>query len=390
MRRKICIFTGTRADYGLLKPLMVEIHKNTGLELQIVASGMHLSPEFGFTYKEIENDGFKINEKVEILLSSDTDTGVVKSTALGMIGYVESLNRLQPDLVVILGDRFEALAFAYASFVLKIPIAHISGGEITEGVIDDSIRHAITKFSHLHFVATDEYRKRVIQMGEEPDRVFNVGEIGLAGLKDDLLTKDELESSLNFRFGKKNILVTYHPVTLNKNNDDFKEILNALDELKNINIIFTKSNADSGGREINMMIDEFVRTHNNSISFISLGRRQYLSTIKYVDIVLGNSSSGIVEVPSFRKATINIGDRQRGRIKAKSIIDCETKKEDILRAIKQAYSTEFQEVLKTIKNPYEKENGLEEMLDIIKNVDLSKSIRKKFFNINYTAVQLRE
>jgi len=382
---KICVFTGTRADYGPLKPLMKAIQQDKDLTLQLLVSGMHLSPEFGNTIDEITKDRFKIDEKVEILLSSDTETGVVKSTGLGLIGYVDSLNRLKPDMVVVLGDRFEALAFTFASFVKRIPIVHISGGEITEGAIDDSIRHSITKFAHLHLVATKEYKKRVIQLGEEPWRVFNVGEIGLIGMKNGLLTKEEFEKSINFKLNKKNILVTYHPETLdNKNNiKNFQEILKALSCLTDTNIIFTKSNADNGGREINNMIDEFVKKYKNFIVFNSLGRKRYLSALQYVDIVLGNSSSGIVEAPSFKIATINIGNRQKGRVKANSIIDVKANKNEILEAINVVYSNRFKKVLQDVVNPYEGEIILEDVLEIIKQFTKEQLLNKKFYDIDF-------
>ncbi len=381
---KICVFTGTRADYGLLKPLIEKIDNDKYLTLQILVSGMHLSNEFGNTIDEIKKDGFKVDEEVEILLSSDSDTALLKSAGLGLIGYADALNRLNPDIAVVLGDRFEALAFAFSAFVKKIPIIHISGGEITEGAIDDSIRHSITKFAHLHLVAAEEYKKRAIQLGEEPWRVFNVGEIGLIGMKEDLFSKEEFEKSINFELGKKNMLVTFHPETLNNNSEnDFKEILKALDKLKDTNIIFTKANADSGGRIINKMIDEFVKTHKNSIAFTSLGRKRYLSALQYVDIVLGNSSSGLVEVPSFKKVTINIGNRQKGRIKAKSIIDVQANEKDILKAIELVYSEKFQERLKNVTNPYEGDTSLDEVLKIIKNIDKTKLLNKKFFDIDF-------
>jgi len=381
---KICIFTGTRADYGLLKPLIEKIDNDKDLTLQLIVSGMHLSNEFGNTIDEIKKDGFKVDEEVEILLSSDSDIALLKSTGLGIIGYADALNRLNPDMAVVLGDRFEALAFAFSAFVKKIPLIHISGGEVTEGAIDDSIRHSITKFSHLHLVATEEYKKRVIQLGEEPWRVFNVGEIGLIGMKEDLLSKEEFEKSINFKLNKKNILVTFHPETLNNNSEnDFKEILKALDKLKDTNIIFTKANADSGGRIINKMIDEFVKTHKNSIAFTSLGRKRYLSALQYVDIVLGNSSSGLVEVSSFQKATINIGDRQKGRIKAKSVIDVKADEKDILKAIVLVYSDKFQKKLKKVVNPYVGKTSLDEILKIMKNFDKNKLLNKKFFDIDF-------
>jgi len=381
--RKICVFTGTRADYGLLKPLMKAIQNEKDLKLQILVSGSHLSSEFGNTYKEIEEDGFNIDEKIENLLLSDSSTSIAKSTGLGIIGYADSLDRLSPDICIVLGDRFEALSFAYASFVKKIPLVHISGGEITEGALDDSIRHAITKFSHIHLVATKEYKKRVIQLGEEPSRVYNVGEIGLIGMKDNLLSKKEFEESINFKLNKKNILFTYHPETLDTQNikRNIKEILNALSKLENTNIIFTKANADEGGKIINKELEKFVKNHKNSILFDSLGRKRYLSALQFVDIVIGNSSSGLVEVPSFKIATINIGNRQKGRIKAKSVIDVKVDKNEILNAINKVYTKEFQNKLKTIKNPYEKDDTLPFIIKLLKNIDLEQIINKKFYDL---------
>jgi UDP-hydrolysing UDP-N-acetyl-D-glucosamine 2-epimerase len=385
-KRKICVFTGTRAEYGLLKPLMDEIKKEPALELQIVASAMHLSPEFGLTYKEIEKDGFKIDEKVEMLLSSDTPVGICKSIGLGVISYSEVLERLKPDIVVILGDRFEALAFAIASFIHRIPIAHLYGGEATYGLIDEGIRHSITKMSYLHFTSTEEYRKVVIQLGEAPERVFNVGALGIDNIKKmKLLTKEELEKRLNFKFGKRNLLVTYHPVTLEKgtSREHFENLLAVLDELEEVKIIFTKANADTEGRIINYMIDEFVERHKDkAIAFTSMGQLLYLSTMKYVDAVVGNSSSGIIEAPSFKIGTINIGDRQKGRIRAKSVIDCEPTKESIRKAFELLYSSEFQNQLKKVVNPYGDGKAAERIVKVLKTFDIA-SIKKEFFRIKF-------
>lgn len=381
-KRKVCIFTGTRAEYGLLKPLMEEINKEPSLELQIVASGMHLSPEFGLTYREIERDGFKIDEKVEILLSSDTPVGICKSIGLGMVGYSEALERLKPDIVVVLGDRFETLAFAMASYVLRIPIAHLYGGELTYGAIDEAFRHSITKMSYLHFTSTEEYRKIVIQLGEFPSRVFNVGALGIDNIKKmKLLSKKDLEAKLNFRFGKRNFLITYHPTTMEKgkNKIHFKNLLTVLESLKDIKLIFTKSNADAEGRTINFMIDEFVkRNKGRAIAFTSMGQLIYLSTMKYVDAVVGNSSSGIIEAPSFRIGTINIGNRQKGRIKAESVIDCKPTKESIREAIETLYSPEFQTKLRNVVNPYGDGHAAEKIVKILKTVDIQ-SLEKEFY-----------
>ncbi|AII13910.1 GDP-2,4-diacetamido-2,4,6-trideoxy-alpha-D-glucopyranose hydrolase / 2-epimerase [Campylobacter iguaniorum] len=382
--RKICVVTGTRAEYGLLYWLMKEIENELNLQLQVVVTGTHLSPEFGLTYKEIQKD-FKIDKKVEMLLSSDTSVGITKSMGLAMIGFGEVFDELKPDIIVVLGDRYEIFCAASAAMISRIPIAHLHGGEATEGLIDEAIRHSITKMSHLHFVATDEYARRVIQLGEEPSRVFNVGGMGIENIKRlNLLSKDEFEKSINFKLNQKNLLVTFHPVTLEKESakEQFNELLNALDELKDTNIIFTKANADTGGKIINEMIDEYVaKNSNKSISFASLGQLRYLSALKYVDMVVGNSSSGLSEAPSFKIATINIGDRQKGRIKASSVIDCEPYKLSIQNAIKQAYTKEFRQILKNTTNPYGNGNASKKIIEVLKKVNLDNILKKKFWDI---------
>ena len=381
---KVCIVTGTRAEYGLLYWLMKEIKNDKDLKLQIIATGMHLSPEFGLTYKEIEKE-FKIDKKIEILLSSDTPTGISKSMGLVQISFAEAYEELKPDFIVLLGDRFEIFSAATVALVRKIPVVHIHGGEITEGAFDDAFRHSITKMSYLHFTSTKEYRKRVIQLGEEPDRVFNIGAVGLENIhRLKLLSKEEFEKSINFKLNKKNILVTFHPVTLEDSTakEQFLELLKAIDELEDTNIIFTKANADTDGRIINQMIDDYVeKNKNKAITFTSLGQLRYLSAMKYVDVVVGNSSSGIIEVPSFKIGTINIGDRQKGRIKAKSVIDCNPTKKEIKKAFEKLYSKEFQELLKHVKNPYEKEKyPSKKIVEILKSSDV-KNLKKSFFDI---------
>ena len=325
MKKKICVVTGTRAEYGILKPLLRKVKEDNELELQLVVTGMHLSPEFGLTYKQIEEDNFRISEKVEILLSSDTPIGISKSMGLAMISFSEVFDRLKPDLLVLLGDRYEMLSVASSAMVARIPIAHIHGGETTEGAIDEAIRHSVTKMSYLHFTSTEEYRKRVIQLGENPNRVFNVGAMGVEEiLNTNLLSKEELEKELDFKIDSKTALVTFHPVTLEENTSEeqFQNILDALDNFKDLKVIFTKANSDTDGRIINKMIDEYViKNKGKAKAFTSLGQLKYYSTIKYTDFVLGNSSSGILEVPTFKKPTINIGDRQKGRIQAFSIIN---------------------------------------------------------------------
>lgn len=383
-RTKICVVTGTRAEYGLLYWLLKEIEADKDLELQIIATGMHLSPEFGLTFKQIEKE-FKIDKKIEMLLSSDTSIGISKSMGLAQISFAESYEELKPDIVVVLGDRYEIFSATSAAMIANIPIAHLHGGETTEGAFDESIRHSITKMSHLHFVATKEYKNRVIQLGEQPNRVFNVGGMGIENIKRlKLLSKEEFEKSIDFKLNKKNILVTFHPVTLEKSTakKQFQELLDAIDELEDTNIIFTKANSDTDGRVINQMIDEYVaKNTHKSVEFTSLGQLRYLSALQYVDAMVGNSSSGLAEAPSFKIGTINIGDRQKGRIKAHSVIDCEPSKENIRKAFDELYSKAFKETLKTVKNPYGDGCASKKIIEEIKQVDLKNILKKSFYDL---------
>jgi len=382
--RKICVVTGTRADYGLLRWVMEGIRKSPKLELQIIATGMHLSPEFGLTYREIEKDRFEINKKVEILVSSDSPQGLAKSMGLGMIGFADAIGELKPHMLLVLGDRFEIFSLAAAALTFRVPISHLHGGESTEGLIDESIRHSLTKMSHLHFVATEEYRKRVIQLGEQPERVFLVGGLGIDNIvRIELLDKIKLEESLGFRLGPRNLLVTFHPVTLENetSEDQLAELLKALDELNETHVIFTMPNADTDGRVIFRMIDDFVKLRPTAKAFTSLGQLRYLSCLKHVDGVVGNSSSGLIEVPSFRKGTINIGDRQRGRIKAESVIDCDPKKASILEAVDSLYSQEFQGLLKNLVNPYGIGGASDAIVNVLERVDLDHILKKRFYDI---------
>jgi GDP/UDP-N,N'-diacetylbacillosamine 2-epimerase (hydrolysing) len=384
MKRKICVVTGTRAEYGLLYWLMKEIESDNELELQIIATGMHLSPEFGLTYKEIEKD-FKIDKKIEMLLSSDTSIGISKSMGLAQISFAEAFEDLKPDIIVVLGDRYEIFSAVSVAMISRIPIAHLHGGETTEGAFDEAIRHSITKMSHLHFTATQEYKNRVIQLGEHPNRVFNVGGMGIENIKRlKLLTKEEFENSIDFKLNKKNILVTFHPVTLENSTaeEQFQELLDAIDELEETNIIFTKANSDTDGRIINQMIDEYVsKNSHKSIGFTSLGQLRYLSALQYVDAVVGNSSSGLTEAPSFKIGTINIGDRQKGRIKAKSVIDSKANKTSILKSFSKLYSKEFQELLIELENPYGDGIASRKIIKIIKNEDLKNILKKSFYDL---------
>lgn len=382
--RKICVITGTRAEYGLLRWVMQGIQDDPELTLQIIATGMHLSPEFGLTYSVIEQDGFQITRKVEMLTSSDTPVGIAKSMGLGLIGFADALNELKPDLVLVLGDRFEIFSAVSAALVARIPVAHLHGGEATEGLIDEAIRHAITKMSHLHFVAADAYRQRVIQLGEQPDRVFLVGGLGIDNIKRlQLLDRDALEASLDFKLGRKNLLITFHPVTLEAATatDQMAELLAALADLKDTQLIFTLPNADTDGRALVRMVEQFVRQNPNSRAYTSLGQLRYLSCVAQVDGVVGNSSSGIAEVPSFKKGTINIGDRQRGRLQAASIINCEPSRESISAALKKLYSTSFKSELIRVVNPYGEGGASDAIISTLKTVSLTGMIKKHFFDL---------
>lgn len=384
-KRKICVVTGTRAEFGLLFWILKELQNDKNVHLQIIATGMHLSPEFGLTYKEIENQGFKITKKIEILLSSDSPIGISKSMGLTNISISEVFDELKPDICLILGDRFEVFSVATAAMVSRIPIAHIHGGEATEGLIDEAIRHSITKMSHLHFVATNEYRKRVIQLGESPDRVFNFGSPGIDNIYNlNLLSKKEFEKSINFKLSKLNFLVTYHPVTLEKNSSElqFKELLSALSNFKNAKIIFTMPNSDTYGRVIIELIKKYVSKNlKSSIAFNSLGQLKYLSALKHVSMVIGNSSSGLTEVPSFKIPTINIGDRQNGRIKSKSVIDCSPNKKNIIESINLGLSKEFKSDLLNSINLYGTSGASKKIKDKLKSYPLKNILKKKFYNL---------
>jgi len=376
------VVTGSRAEYGLLRWLMEEIERTPSLQLQVIATGMHLSPEFGLTYREIECDGFRIDCKVEMLLSSDTPMGLAKSMGLGLIGFADAFQRLQPDVLVLLGDRFEIFAAAAAATVARIPMAHIHGGEVTQGAFDEPLRHAITKMAHLHFVAAEEYRRRVIQLGEAPERVYLVGALGLDGIKRlRLLDREGLEQALDFKLGARSLLVTFHPVTLEPgaSKRQMSELLAALARLENVHLIITMPNADTDGRAFIDMIEDFTASHANARAYTSLGQLRYLSCLRYVDGVVGNSSSGLIEAPAFRKGTVNIGDRQRGRLKAASVIDCEPERGAILEAIRKLYSREFQEQLHDVRNPYGEGDAAVRIARVLGECALDSTLLKKGF-----------
>ena len=384
--RKICVITGTRAEFGLLRPLIELIANDNELQLQLIATGMHLSPEFGYTLNEITDAGFVVDKKVECLLSSDSSIGVSKTIALAISGFADALAELTPDLVVVLGDRTEILGAVIATAMVNIPIAHLHGGETTEGAYDEAIRHSITKFSHLHFTSTEAYRKRVIQLGEHPDTVFNVGAIGLDAIKKlPLLDKASFEQAIGFKLKERNILITYHPVTLEKEApiETFENILTALDELTDTALIFTHANSDKNGRIINRMITEYVSNHKDkAVEFKSLGQLRYLSALQYVDFVIGNSSSGILEVPAFYIPTINIGDRQKGRICNESVINSNNSLEDIKKSITFALDKTFREKIQQQELLYGNGTAAGKILKIIKEHNHI-SIKKSFYNIDF-------
>lgn len=384
--KNVCVVTGTRADYGLLKPLLNKLKLEDTFNLQVIATGMHLSPEFGLTYREIEEDGFKIDEKLEMLLSSDTPIGISKSIGLANIGFADIFSRLKPNIIIVLGDRYEIFSAVSCAMILRIPVAHIHGGETTEGVIDEAIRHSLTKMSYLHFTSTEVYRKRVIQLGENPNRVFNVGSLGVEAIHSlELLDKAKLEESINFKFTEKVALVTFHPVTLEESTSEcqFKELLNALDRVTNLKIIFTKTNSDTDGRIINKLIDQYVECNKEkAISFLSMGQLRYLSAMKYVDIVIGNSSSGIIEAPTFKVPTVNIGDRQKGRIQSQTVINSEPIEQALYNSIVKGLSLEFNETIKSSLCIYDKKNTSDLMIKELKQFFLRNiDIKKEFYDI---------
>ncbi len=384
MTLKICVITGSRADYGLLHFVMQGIKNDPVLTLQIIATGMHLSPTFGHTFKEIESDGFKIDYKVDILSNVDDGYSIAESMGQGLISFAKALNELNPDLVLVLGDRFEIFSAVAAALVAKIPVAHIHGGEVTIGAFDDAMRHSITKMSHLHFVATKSYRNRVLQLGEDPKKVFLVGGLGVDAIKQvKLLARKELERSLNLEFGPRSLLITFHPATLDETKAELQmeQLLLALKDLTSTTLIFTAPNADTGGHSILRLIEGFVNANSNAYLFESLGQLRYLSCVAQVDGVVGNSSSGLTEVPSFKKGTINIGDRQTGRELASSVINCEPNRLAINEALEKLYSSNFQETLLETINPYGEGGASREIVRILKETPLQGITKKAFYDL---------
>ncbi|ANJ67136.1 UDP-N-acetyl-D-glucosamine 2-epimerase, UDP-hydrolysing [Halothiobacillus diazotrophicus] len=385
MMRRIAVVTGTRADYGLLYWLIHDLHQAQDLELQLIVTGMHLVPLFGHTVDVIEQDGFPIAARVDIDLDSDEPEAVARSTGLATIGLAEAFARLRPDIVVILGDRFEMLAAASAAFIQRVPIAHIHGGEVTEGALDEGFRHAITKLAHLHFTAAEPYRRRVIQMGESPERVFEVGAPGLDHLRrTPLLSRAELEASLGFPLGQTNFLVTFHPATLDVTDaaTQCRALLTALDAFPEATVVITLPNADPGGRAIIPLLEAYAGRHAGRVHLrASLGQLRYLSLLCQVQTVIGNSSSGIIEAPSFGAPTVNIGDRQQGRLRAASVIDCAPTSADIVAAIRRSLSADFRAALKNRVNPYGAGDATGRMMAVLRQVDLDTLRRKTFYDL---------
>lgn len=389
--KRIVILTATRAEYGLLKPIIEKLNTDEDFDMRLVVTGTHLVPEFGMTIREIEADQIPIDKKIEIVLSSDTPVAVSKSMGLAMISFAEYFEECDPEALIVLGDRYETLAVCCAAMNARIPIFHLHGGEATEGLIDEAVRHSITKMSYLHFASTESYRRRIIQMGENPERVFNVGAMGVENaLHMPLLSKAELEASLGRKLGEKFAVGTFHPVTLEKNTAEIqaKELLSAIEGYGDLVFLFTKANADSGGRIINKLMEEYAGNHRNLILVDSLGMQRYLSAVSHASFVIGNSSSGLIEVPSFGIPTINIGDRQKGRIAGRTVIWCEPQRDDICRAIDTGLSRTFRESIKNAVNPYGSGNTSDKIISIVRDFTLNEKmdIKKKFYDINFEDV----
>ena len=378
-KRKVCVVTGSRADYGLLLWIMKGIAAEPAFELQVAVTGSHLTHEFGMTQREIESDGFAINARVDALVSGESPAATAKSIGLGVMGFGDAFARLQPDIVVLLGDRYEILAAAQAALVAKIPLAHIAGGDVTEGAFDDSIRHSITKLSHLHFVTNAVSEARVRQLGEDPRHVHNVGSPGLDTLRHtELLDRKTLEAELGMQFRQRNLLVTFHPVTLEPGTSlpQLSALLDALDSMGNeIGIVFTGSNADPEGRTFNRAVSSYIASRPNCRFFDSLGQQRYLSVMQHVDVVVGNSSSGIYEAPSLRKPSVNIGDRQKGRLRAASVIDCEPRAEAIAHAVRTAFALDCS----SVENPYGDGHSAERIIRLLRAISEPKDLVRKRF-----------
>ena len=384
MKPKICVVTGSRADYGLLRLVMRGIKADPNLTLQIIATGMHLSPTFGLTINEVESDGFEVDQKVVCLTSSDSSVDIAEATAKALAECAKAFNELNPDLVLVLGDRFEIFAACSAALLARIPIAHIHGGEVTVGAYDEAFRHSITKMSSIHFVATEEYKKRVIQLGENPSTVHLVGGLGVDAIKDlKLLNKEEIEQTLGIKFADKSLLITFHPATLETQSpgEQIRELLASLSNRSDTTLIFTMPNADTGGFEIIEQIKGFVDKNDNAYLFESLGQLSYLSCMAIVDGIVGNSSSGILEAPTLKVGTINIGDRQLGRTQSVSVINARANKKSIEAALNKLFSPEFKLTLDACISPYGDGGASRKILRVLSDFKLEKSHQKFFYDL---------
>lgn len=383
--KKITVLTATRAEYGLLRPVIHALTACGDFDVRVVATGAHLSPEFGLTYQEIEKDGVEIDKKIEILLSADTPSAISKSMGMAMIGFADYFAQSAPDALLVLGDRYETLAVCCAAMNERIPIIHLYGGETTEGAVDEAIRHAITKMSYLHLTSTEAYRRRVIQLGESPERVFTVGAVGVENaLRTPLLSREALQESLGYSLDSPYAVLTFHPVTLedSQTEQQFSELLSAMDAHEDMQFIMTKANADQNGRIVNRMMEEYAAARPNVICFSSLGMSRYLSALKYAAMVIGNSSSGLIEAPSFGIPTVNIGDRQKGRLRAQSVIDCEPEREAIRKAMEKAGSVKFQEICKNVSNPYGDGRATKRIVDaVFRMFERPIDLKKKFYDL---------
>ena len=377
--KNVCVITGTRADYGLLYWTLKALKEEETINLQLCATGMHLSPEFGLTYQQIEKDGFSIDYKVETLMSGDTGPAIAKSIGLGVIGFADAFQQLSPDLILVLGDRYEILAAVIAAMSARIPVAHCHGGELTLGAIDDAIRHTITKMSHLHFVSTIEYKNRVLQLGEQEENIHVVGALGLENLSKNLISKTEFEARIGRSLQSLNFIITYHPETLSTKttSEQLIPLFEALDQFPNALMIFTQPNSDHEGRALNSSIKEYVNKNSNrAVFYPTLGSKAYLTALSLCDLVIGNSSSGIIEAPSFNTPTINIGNRQKGRIKAASVINTTTVTENIVRAIEKGLSWNSESISRKNLNPYEGDQPAKDIVSIVKQEQvLNKSFK---------------
>ena len=377
--KNVCVITGTRADYGLLYWTLKALKEEETINLQLCATGMHLSPEFGLTYQQIEKDGFSIDYKVETLISGDTGSAIAKSIGLGVIGFADAFQQLSPDLILVLGDRYEILAAVIAAMSARIPVAHCHGGELTLGAIDDAIRHTITKMSHVHFVSTIEYKNRVLQLGEQEENIHVVGALGLENLSKNLISKTEFEARIGRSLQPLNFIITYHPETLSTKttSEQLNPLFEALDQFPNALMIFTQPNSDHEGRALNSYIKEYVNKNSNrAVFYPTLGSKAYLTALSLCDLVIGNSSSGIIEAPSFNTPTINIGNRQKGRIKAASVIDTTTDTENIVRAIEKGLSWNSESISRKNLNPYEGDQPAKDIVSIVKQ----EQVLNKSFN----------